>query len=126
MEKDKRNRVVIAVVAGLAIGLTLFNQYESSSNVFSPEKWISLNENRGSLVDDLIKTHQLIGFNGAEVIALLGEPTLVEDKELVVGLKTETMKYELGNDNLVGAHRYLYVNLEKDKVVLVYKFHDLQ
>lgn len=44
------------------------------NRTFSTSKWLNNPEERTAIVDNLLKKHELVGMNEADVVALLGEP----------------------------------------------------
>lgn len=74
IRRARKQNMTALIVIGALIALVLalgIHQYITHS--FTTEKWLAAPENRGKLVNDLLKDHPLIGTDTDAVFALLGE-----------------------------------------------------
>ena len=122
MKEEKRGKIIIAVIAGFIICFLIFNQFSRSTNKFSSQKWKEGGAARNEMVDDIVRSKMLEGKSKEETIIILGQPSEYEDK----GKRRQnakTMRYDLGIDLFGEFNTYLCVDLDNNRVVLAYKYH---
>ena len=121
MEEVKRNRRVIFILTVVAVLAIVMLYIDQLGNVYSPEKWLQDPSDRWGMVDDIVRTDELMNNTLAEILDKLGEPTGLGKPDSSFSA-FKTINYFLGVDDISGMKGYLCLDMQQDKVILVYKF----
>ena len=84
--------IIITVLLLFVVGLLYYGLSYNRSRTFTSEKWMMEPDQRGLIVNDLLREYSLIGMTEDEIIDLLG----VNDNDRGYYLKEDRFVYFLG------------------------------